>query len=398
MKNIIHKGKNMEPILLSIVVPTKNREEYLKSFIDLYTSFDTSKTELVIQDNSDNKNDIGKYIEKYPKSNIVYNYIQEPMPVILNSELAILNSRGKYVCFMGDDDLLSKHIVTVVEKMDKIEADSVIFKKATYNWPGMQYKTHTFPNLIIPKFTGRIYSINPKAEYNKLLRKGATELAEIPQLYHGVIKRTVLDEIKSTTGTFFPGPSPDMAIAACLSCFVRSHFYIDAPIISSGKSPKSAAGLGAKHEHKGEIKTMSFLPSDIEEKWDQRLPFIWTGPTIYAQSAIEAIKAMGREKDLKKLNFTYFYAYFDTFCSEYKEQSQAAKDKNPIKRGEYFFDRICIFLMRAKIYIKNKLLLSFRLGGSLFDNVRTCVDAEKIIDKEIERKFNIDDINFIEGS
>lgn len=380
-------------LLLSIVVPTKNRQVYLKSFIDLYSTFDKDNTELVIQDNSDNESDIPQYIQKYKKHNIVYNYIKEPIPVIENSELAILHSQGKYVCFMGDDDLLSKYIVEVVKHMEKSDIESAIFTKAIYSWPGMEFKAHNFPSLNIPSFSGRIDYFDPSKEYEKLLYRGAIELGHIPQLYHGVVKRSILDNVRKKTGTYFPGPSPDMAIATSLSKYVSKHVFIDAPFVSSGKSPRSAAGLGAKHEHKGELKSISFLPLDIEEKWDKRLPFVWTGPTIYAQSAIEAIRAIGCERDLERFNFSYFYAYFDTFCKEYSKQSKDAKANVHLNMLTYYIGRITVFCKRLIVFLKNKALLKFHVGGTLVDNIPNCVEAQAIIDRELEKK-NISVINF----
>lgn len=378
-------------ILLSIVVPTKNRIEYMKSFIQLYSSFDQDRTELVIQDNSDNESGMQEYINQFENMNIVYNYIKDPMPVIENSELAILNSHGKYVCFMGDDDLLSKYIINIVEKMENENIDSVILKKAIFNWPGMEYKVHHFPNLIIPKFSGKLVHVDPKREYQKLLKHGGVELGKLPQLYHGIVKRSVLDDVRNITGTFFPGPSPDMAVATALACFVNNQIYIDAPFISSGKSPKSAAGLGAKHQHKGELKSMTFLPDDIEKKWDSRLPFIWTGPTIYAESVIEAIRSMGRDADLDKFNFTFFYAYFDTFCREYKKQTVTSKKNVELNYIQYIMARILAFFIRLKIFVKNKICLFTHWGGKFVDDIPNCIEAENIIDEEIIRtiKFSL---------
>lgn len=373
-------------VLLSIVVPTKNRPLYLKSFIDLYASFDKDLTELVIHDNSDEESDIPQYIRQYPEHNIFYFFKREPIPVIENSELAILHSRGKYVCFMGDDDLLSKYIVEVVKQMEKAGVEAAIFTKAIFNWPGLEYKVHHFPSLRIPTFSGKLRFLDSGKEYERLLAHGATELGCMPQLYHGVVERSLLDKIKDRTGTFFPGPSPDMAIAASLSTIVSKYVFIDAPFISSGKSPKSAAGLGAKHEHKGDLKAISFLPADIEEKWDKRLPFIWTGPTIYAQSAIEAIQAMGQAKDLDRFDFSYFYAYFNTFFKEYRAQSKASAANVRINRLRYCLGRLIVFRKQLIVFLKNKALLKFHFGGTLADHIPNCVAAQALIDAELEKK------------
>ena len=110
------------------------------------------------------------------------------------------------------------------------------------------------------------------------------------------MSRNVLDKVYEVTGTYFPGPSPDMANSVALAQFVKKHVYCDLPVISSGTSPKSTAGLGAKHKHKGNLKEIDFLPSDIEDRWEENVPMVWTGPTIYAQSALEALRKLNKSE------------------------------------------------------------------------------------------------------
>ena len=109
------KENDMEKeILLSIVVPTKNRTKYLMSFIELVCGFGEKDIELVIQDNSETNQEIKEFIENNNYNNVVYNYDSRTMPVIENSDLAIKNASGKYICFMGDDDLLSSRLIDFV--------------------------------------------------------------------------------------------------------------------------------------------------------------------------------------------------------------------------------------------------------------------------------------------
>ena len=370
--------------LLSIVVPTKNRAKYLYSLIELCSLFKSNDFELVIQDNSDD-DQIARHLKNRKFDFIVYNYNPAPMPVIKNSELAILNSIGKYVCFIGDDDLLSEKIIDFVSYMDENQIESAIFHRAIFNWPGMKFVKHKFPNLIIKKFKGKLYRINVQEAFSNLLKHGATSLSSVPQLYHGVVRRDLLDKVFANAGTYFPGPSPDMAVAVALSYFVNSHVFFDVPLVSSGKSPLSAAGLGAKHEHKGNLRDMKFLPVDIEEKWDKRLPKIWTGQTIYAESALEAMKALNKDMDVRKFNFKYFFAAFDTFNPDYKDLTQSLEKEHNIKTIEYYIYRLLIFLHRSEVFIQNKLLLQFHLGGVLIDNIENTVQAQMAIEKEINK-------------
>ena len=232
---------------------------------------------------------------------------------------------------------------------------------------------------------GQMRRINVKREYRRLLRTGAVSLEHMPQLYHGVVRRSILDQVYAACGTYFPGPSPDMAISVALSQFVKKHVRFNVPLISSGASPKSSAGLGARHMHKGELKSVSFLPKDIEEKWDERIPRVWTGPTIYAQSTFEALKASGREKDIGRFNFSYFLAFFDTFCEDYRELSKAYRKENKVNGLLYGWYRICVFTLRGFKFVSNKLLLTIQLGGMLVDGVPNTLLAQRRIDEEIEK-------------
>ena len=374
-----------EDKLLSIVIPTKNRYVYLISFIKLCATFSNKGFELVIQDNSDDNQEIREFLSKGGYDFVRYYYDPSQLSMSENSELAVQHASGRYICFMGDDDLLSEKLVDFVAYMEQENIDSAIFQLAQYNWPGVIHKAHRFPNLVIYTFDGQMSRINVKREYRRLLRTGAVSLEHMPQLYHGVVRRTVLDQVYAACGTYFPGPSPDMAVSVALSQFVKKHVRFNAPLISSGASPKSSAGLGARHMHKGELKNVSFLPKDIEEKWDDRIPRVWTGPTIYAQSTFEALKAVGREKDIDRYNFTYFLAFFDTFCEDYRELSKMYRKINKINCLLYGWYRICIFGLRGCKFVSNKLLLKLQVGGMLMDGVPDTLVAQQRIDEEIEK-------------
>lgn len=374
--------------LFSVVVPTKNREKYLIALTELFLSFKNDDMELVIQDNSDSNDAIKDFLARNAADNIIYRYNPEQLTVVENSDLAVLASSGKYVCFLGDDDLLSPFSYDFVKSMDEHEVDSAIFNVAKYYWPGTEFAAHSFPNLLVYKFQPSIKMINVDDEFSHLLKVGAHTLRNMPKVYHGVVARKVLDKIYKKTGTYFPGPSPDMANSVALAQFVKKHVYCDVPVISSGTSPKSTAGLGAKHKHEGNLKDIEFLPKDIEEKWEKDVPKVWTGPTIYAQSALEALKKLGASELIGKYNFNYMYAAFFSFCPEYRELFRKEKRKYS-KYSQYEFTKcmIDIFIIRAKRYLRNIMLSKLGRGAKSFRNITDTVEAEAIIDKEIE---NID--------
>ena len=91
----------MSKPLLSIVVPTKDRYQYLKVLISLIDSFKSDEIELVIQDNSEDNKDFLLFLSEGDYSFINYNYTKGQIPMSTNSDKAILNSNGEYICFIG---------------------------------------------------------------------------------------------------------------------------------------------------------------------------------------------------------------------------------------------------------------------------------------------------------
>lgn len=279
----------MSEYLLSIVVPTKNRYKFLYSLIKQICYINDKRIELVIQDNTEDNKEFEGYLNDHSFPFIHYYWDDKQYTVCENSDLGVLHAKGEYICFVGDDDIVSRHLIGFIEKMQEEGIDGAIFNRAVYDWPGVtRVATHTF-NVTIPRFTGEKIHLNGTKEQHKILQRCGTSLGRLPSLYQGVIRKSVLDKVRDACGTYFP-PSPDMGIAIVLPYYIGEYVYCDLPLVSSGASPKSAAGLGAKHQHKGELKNKSFLPSDIEEQWEKRIPMIWTAETIYAQSIFAALK------------------------------------------------------------------------------------------------------------
>ena len=101
--------------LLSIVVPTKNRYYYLKYLIQLIEELQSDEIEMVIQDNSDDNEEFQNYLKEKKYSFIRYDYVKGQIPMSDNSDRAILNSTGEYICFLGDDDGFTKYLLEGVQ-------------------------------------------------------------------------------------------------------------------------------------------------------------------------------------------------------------------------------------------------------------------------------------------
>lgn len=379
--------------LLSIAIPTKNRQEFLIPLLKLLHTFDLADIEIIIQDNSDDEKVIQNYLREYPCEAFQYFHVDGEYSQMENSEFALERCKGKYVCFLGDDDYISRYLIEYVKKMDEYGLECTIFHCADYVWPGINRKGYKLPDLTIPKFHGKIRKVSVADEFRKLIAHGAISLYDTPQTYHGIVLKSKLDEVKRQTGVYIPGPSPDMAIAVSLSSVVRNMAYCDVPYTTSGKSIKSAGGLGLQHEHKGELSRIKMLPGDIEKRWINTIPRIWTAPTIYAQSCNEALEALGDKKSLQCFNWNYFYAYFYISSKEYRcylaDAVENCEAYHPLK---FRLDIIKAFVEKCVRYLSIRLSVKYRSiiknglptvyeAGLYTDDVISKVDIEKMFDE-----------------
>lgn len=368
--------------LLSIIIPTKNRYTTLFSVVDSILAFNSDEIEIVIQDNSDNNQQAVDFLqERRGFENIKYFHEYGNLSVIENSDRAVLNSNGEYVCFIGDDDGVMPYIIDVVKWMKVKDYNALKSFMPNYYWPNQRsniLSKDISGNLKIRNFNYDVKIVKCKEALAYTLNKGGTSIHMLPCLYHGIISRLSLDKIYHKCKTFFPGPSPDMANAIALTQVIDSHVYVSFPVIISGKSASSTGGAGVLHQHVAKIEDVKHLPKNTSAEWSDRIPKFWTGPTIWAESVLKALKHFGREDYIKKFNFSYLYASISVFNKNHVDVIY--KDFKYKNFGfAYLGNYIKIYLNRIVIFIKNR-----RGSIKMFRNVENIDAAIKIIRDEVK--------------
>lgn len=351
--------------LISIVVPTKNRHYYLEFLVQYFHSIDSNKIEFIIQDNSDlgtNENFV-VFLEKIKDSRISYLYTSEELTIDENCDIALKRAKGEYITMIGDDDAFSKYIIEYVEGFKKENLDAILPAKSSFTWPDVKprfYKEKLSGVFRIEKFNFKRTNIDVKNELDKVIIKGGTEMFNLPRIYHGIFKRTILEKIFNETGTYFPGPSPDMANAVASCKFIERYELVDVPLIISGHSKTSGGGQGAHGKHFGEISQLKFLPKATASNWSKQIPFYWSGFTIYAESAIQALKRTNRENYLEKFNLEYLIANCFVFDTNYKDRINLIfKELSFLNKLKVIYYYFCVWGKRLNHHLKNNLVLLF---------------------------------------
>ena len=362
-------------ILLSIIIPTKNRNTTLFQVVNsILDNIKETNYEIIVQDNSDcNKEALSFFNNLTVKGIVKYFYNGNAMPISDNTELAIKNSTGKYLCFIGDDDFVSPQICEITNDLDKKDISCLIYNAGYYWWDSVKFSKETYyhqpKKLWFPEKINKTFlPFNTDIELKKTLHKGAVSYYSLPRLYHGIVKKDVLDKIKEKTGVYLTGSCPDIAFAVSLSLVIEEYYYMDYPVTVFGASNNSGGGWTASKKHYGELGKISFLRPNIQEVWDLNIPRIWSQTTIYPQTTSEVLNEFNI---VYKINYISFYAtmfvnepYLISFL--YKSVFNYCKF-NPIKYFNFFF---IVFKKLIGVFVREFKIKIQRLGYNVIDNVK----------------------------
>ncbi|MHA8072230.1 glycosyltransferase family 2 protein [Aquirufa ecclesiirivi] len=351
----------MKP-LLSIIIPTKNRYAYLTDVLHILVGIKHEGLEYIITDNTPDNIAFSKFIEELNDDRIKYFYVRENMSQTENSDYALSKANGSYVCFIGDDDVILENIFVMVKKMQEENIDCMIQDPVTYYWPDVDFKYSSRTQQAASFNYGDYYKyefaqIDVKQELEMVLDCGATKIGLLPRVYHGIVRKEILDKVKKKCGSYFPGPSPDMASSVALALLSAKTVLSKMTFTISGKSGKSASGMGLNHTHKGDL-DKDFLPANILETWNHKIPQFWSCSTIWAQSASTSLKAF---HSADRINYIALYTNLLVFEPGYTEQindniKEIFKENKVLNYSILYKNYTIIFFKRVFDFFKRRFV------------------------------------------
>ncbi len=296
--------------LFSVLIATRNRIPYCKSIIETILSFEYENFELVVQDNSETL-ELKEYIEKRNlDKRLVYNYTPPPFSSVDNFNAVIGLAKGEYLCLIGDDDGINPEIFKVVEWAYQNKIDAITPSiNAVYKWPDAcsvfdEYKFDN-GNLTIHSFTGEVKVFNPVFSIKKLMRQGGLGYLDLPfpKLYHGIVRRSILEKVKNKIGYYVGGLSPDIYITLTLSFFCNSIIRLDYPLTIPGACIKSAP-LDERISTYNKLEDAPHFRNRGKYEWSAQVPRFYSSSNIWPESALAALKDLNKNDFIRNFNLT----------------------------------------------------------------------------------------------
>ncbi len=304
MKSVINTQK--QDYLISIVIPTRNRQEYALKTAMQVLSYNDPRIELVIQDNS-SEPILMNLLEKLAYEHLVYNYSEKPLSFVDNFSTGLECSTGKYVCFIGDDDGIVPEIADIAQWASENNVQAIKPElQLVYYWPNSIENNasddYSLGKLSMSTITSKVRKVSTEVELKKLMKEGCQRYLhlDLVKLYHGLVCRDALNKVNEITGHYFGGLSPDIYSAVALSLLIPEVYCIDYPLTVSGICQKSGSADSATGKHTGNLNSAPHFSGHLNYQWSMFVPPFYSVETIWADSAIAAISEFKRT-DLLKL-------------------------------------------------------------------------------------------------
>ena len=300
--------------LVSILVATRNRQSYADALVKDILSWADQRLEIVVEDNSDNNELSALLRTALSNDQVHYRYNSQPISSIDNFNNTVAQSSGEFVCLVGDDDGVNPAIIEVATWAREHRIDCVTGNiRQEYIWPRTDSRGATRPGTLShPAYSGTYGYADPVACRRGLTKRGGTHYLELPfpRLYHGLVRRSLLDDARAKTGYYLGGLSPDIYSAVVLNLLSQKTLHLDYPLTIPGVCTVSTTATEGKYAaHSTNVRDAPHFRSREWYQFSERLPPVYCVDTIWADSALAAMMDMGMTDDMAAIDIDTLCAY-----------------------------------------------------------------------------------------
>ncbi|MGI9099407.1 MAG: glycosyltransferase family 2 protein [Solirubrobacteraceae bacterium] len=282
--------------LVSVLLPTRNRLEYLRYAVETVRRQDDGDWELVVSDN-DSEEDIAGYLRALGDERIRYVRTRSFVPVTDNWNNALDHSRGRYVVMLGDDDgLMPGYVGAIRGLVQRFGEPDVIYQSAwLFSYPGV-HPSEPEGFLQAHGYAKFLRGVREPFVLDRATARKMVAHAMHFRLRYGfnmqfsTVSRRLVEEL-APQGPFFQSAFPDYYATNVVFLSARRIVITPQPLVTIGVTPKS---YGFFHLNEQEKAGKAFLeaPGGNRQEREPRLADM-PGTNINTGwlSALEAISA-----------------------------------------------------------------------------------------------------------
>lgn len=223
----------------TIVIPTRNREEYLPYAIESVLSSDRDDIELIVSNNH-SLDGTAAYLSTLTDARVKVVMPSAELPMSSHYEFALSQATGEWVTILGDDDAVMPYLFERLDRLTtKYPGVSIISsERAYYFWEGCE---DLYGESVVAYWGGGGARLRSTKKDLILALAGLRSCFDLPQIYTTcVVKTSLINRVKGFCGgKFFHSIIPDMYSAVALSLAEKTYLRVEEPLFWTGTSNKS---------------------------------------------------------------------------------------------------------------------------------------------------------------
>lgn len=228
----------------SVLLPTRNRLEYLRYAVETVRRQDYDDWEIVVADN-DSQEDIATFVREQDDPRIKYIRSDDFLPVTDNWNRALEHSTGDFVIMLGDDDGLMKgYFSRAQDLIAKFDLPDLIYSSGyLYAYPGVLPK---YPDGILHHYRNATF-LQTESEPFLFSREKAMQLVHDSlnfkmkftyNMQYSLFGRSLIEDMLRD-GPFFQSPFPDYYATNVMFLKAKRILIDPEPTVAVGITPKS---------------------------------------------------------------------------------------------------------------------------------------------------------------
>jgi hypothetical protein len=224
--------------LFSLVIPTLRRADTLEHALATLLDQPERDVEIVIQNNG-NDPETRAVVETCGDPRLKHLATDEVLSMTENWELALANTTGELITFVGDDDGLLPDACTVAASIfDQTDAELLSWEPGLYLWPTYwdEHRRNRLQVHVSPKFEVRSEPTQLLLERFYAFR---SHYSKLPMLYNSFVRRSIVDRVVERHGKYFFGSLPDVSSGIVNATFSETFLKSTRPLSIAGLSGNS---------------------------------------------------------------------------------------------------------------------------------------------------------------
>jgi hypothetical protein len=249
MSEGVRSASMSSPPLFSIVVPTRDRPDFVRLVVDSLKAQSFRDFEVIVSDNA-----VRRRFSPDPATfdGVRFRYVQPPSPVWMcdHWEFAVGHARGRYVGILGDRSLLiPRALASVARVVEESGPDAVSWAYAGYMQGGVDLIGPGVLHAGLGPY-GNPVSVTPEEILDYLLAAysapgfEANHLVETRgSIYHGVFSSALLEAVRGRFGRVFRFYAPDLNSQCAAMQIARSVVHVQKPLEVRLEGPSNGAAM-----------------------------------------------------------------------------------------------------------------------------------------------------------